>query len=157
VVIPPGDYHFTRLRLEGEFAAKRVVSGQGTWWFGTFYDGTLHELELEIELKPVPLFTFEVEAGINVGRLPSGDFTTQQYEGRLQVNVSPDLTVGSLLQYDTESRSLGSNTRLRWTYSPYGDLFVVYNVNTTNELAPQSAWTLDTTELLVKLQYALRW
>ena len=157
VVIPPGDYHFTRLRVEGEFAAKRVMSGQVTWWFGTFYDGTLHELELEIEVKPVPLFTFEMEAGINVGRLPAGGFTTQQYEGRLQVNVSPNLTVGSLLQYDTESRSLGSNTRLRWTYSAYGDLFVVYNVNTTNQPAPRPGWALDATELLVKLQYALRW
>jgi hypothetical protein len=157
VVIPPGDYHFARLRLEGEFAAKRVLSGQVTWWFGTFYDGMLDELEAEIAFNPLPLFTFEVEAEVNVGRLPSGSFTTQQYQGRLQLNVSPDLTVASLVQYDTESRVLGANTRLRWTYSPYGDLFVVYNVNALDRLVPRPGWALDTTELLVKLQYAMRW
>jgi hypothetical protein len=157
VVIPAGDYHFSRLRLEAELAAKRPLSGQVTWWFGTFYDGTLHELEAEVELKPMPLCTVEVEIGYNSGRLPAGNFTTWQYEGRLQLNASPDLTVASLLQYDTESRSLGSNTRLRWTFSPYGDLFVVYNVNTTHRLAPPPTWELETTELLVKLQYALRW
>ena len=157
VVIPAGDYHFSRFRLEGESAAKRVLSGQLTWWFGTFYDGTLDQLEAEIQLKPVPLVTFEITAERNMGRLPAGNFTQQLVGGRLRVNVSPDLTVASLIQYDTESRLLGGNTRLRWTFSPYGDLFVVYNVNTTNRLVPQREWTLDTTELLVKLQYALRW
>jgi Domain of unknown function (DUF5916) len=157
VVIPAGDYRFARLRLEGEFAAKRMLSGQVTWWFGTFYDGQLDELELEIELQPVPLLTIEVNLERNMGRLPAGNFTTQQYQGRLQLNASPNLTVASLVQYDTESRALGSNTRLRWTYSPNGDLFVVYNLNTANRLAPRRGWELDTTELLVKLQYAFRW
>jgi len=157
VVIPPGDYHFARFRLEGEFAAQRIVSGQVTWWFGTFYDGTLHQLEAEIQIKPVPLFTFEVTAARNIGSLPAGDFTTDLVGGRLRINLSPDLTIASLIQYDTESRLLGGNTRLRWTFSPLGDLFVVYNVNTTNRLEPQRDWTLDSTELLVKLQYALRW
>jgi hypothetical protein len=157
VVIPPGEYHFSRLRLEGEFAAKRMLSGQVTWWFGTFYDGTLDELELELEFKPAPLVALEADVELNVGRLPAGNFTTQLYAGRVLVNISPDLTVSSLLQYDTESRSLGTNTRVRWTFSPYGDLFVVYNYNTTNQLEPRREWLLDTTELLAKLQYALRW
>jgi hypothetical protein len=157
VVISPGSYHFVRMRLEGQFAAKRVLSGQVRWWFGTFYDGKLDELEVDLAFKPVPLLTFELDAELNVGRLPAGNFTTQLYGGRLRLNLSPDLTVASFVQYDTQSRQLGGNTRLRWTYSPYGDLFVVYNVNTTNELAPRPGWELDTTELLVKLQYALRW
>lgn len=157
VVIPPGDYHFARLRLEVEFAAKRLLSGQVRWWFGTFYDGSLNELEVQVALKPLPLVTFELDAEVNIGRLPAGDFTTHVYAGNLLLNASPDLTVSSLLQYDTDSRQLGGNTRLRWTFSPYGDLFVVYNVNTTNLLAPRRGWELASTELLVKLQYAVRW
>jgi hypothetical protein len=157
VVIPPGEYHFSRLRLEGEFAAQRMLSGQVTWWFGTFYDGTLHALEVELQCKPVPLLTLQADVEANVGRLPAGDFTTQLYAGRVLLNLSPDLTASSLVQYDTESRSLGTNTRMRWTFSPSGDLFVVYNFNTTNQLEPPREWLLDDTELLVKLQYALRW
>jgi hypothetical protein len=45
------------------------------------------------------------------------------------VNFSPDLTFSSFVQYDTESRIVGSNTRLRLTFDPAGDLFIVYNHN----------------------------
>jgi hypothetical protein len=43
------------------------------------------------------------------------------------VNVSPDLQVNSFVQFDNESRGVGTNMRLRWTFAPAGDLFVVYN------------------------------
>lgn len=47
----------------------------------------------------------------------------------MKLNVSPDLQVNSLLQYDNETHSFGSNTRLRWTFDPLGDVFIVYNHN----------------------------
>lgn len=48
VVIPPGPYNFMRYRLEAGSAAKRKLSGQATWWFGTFYDGTLDQFLLPL-------------------------------------------------------------------------------------------------------------
>ncbi len=52
VLIPEGKYHFMRYRLEGEFATKRRLNGQASWWFGTFYDGWLDEFELELNWNP---------------------------------------------------------------------------------------------------------
>jgi hypothetical protein len=72
----------------------------------------------------------------------------------LRVNISPDLSVAGYVQYDTESDSVGVNTRLRWTFSPAGDLFVVYNHN-VHEL--EQRWQLASNQLLVKLQYAVRY
>jgi hypothetical protein len=72
---------------------------------------------------------------------------------RLRLNVSPDLSVASYTQYDTESDSVGVNTRLRWTFRPVGDLFVVYNQNVRSLL---DRWQLDSNQLLIKLQYARR-
>src|SRR5215203_3813636 len=43
------------------------------------------------------------------------------------------------------------NTRLRWTFSPVGDLFVVYNHNVREML---QRWQLDSNQLVVKFQYA---
>ena len=40
--------------------------------------------------------------------------------------------------------------RNRWTFSPQGDLFVVYNYNRRHDING------DTNQLLVKLQYAFR-
>jgi len=69
------------------------------------------------------------------------------------MNVSPDLQISSYIQYDTGSRSVGTNTKLRWTFHPLGDLFVIYNHNIRNTL---DRWPLDSNQLLVKLQYAFR-
>jgi len=49
--------------------------------------------------------------------------------------------------------SIGVNTRLRWTFTPVADLFVVYNHNVPS-LAER--WQLESNQLLVKLQYAWR-
>jgi hypothetical protein len=47
----------------------------------------------------------------------------------------------------------GSNTRLRWTFDPLGELFVVYNHNITRLT---DGWTFTGNELLLKAQYAFR-
>jgi hypothetical protein len=75
------------------------------------------------------------------------------------VNVSPDFQVSSFVQYDNESREVGTNTRVRWTFSPVGDLFVVYNHNmrTTDPITSVKRWAFDSNQLLVKLQYAMRY
>jgi hypothetical protein len=153
VVISPGRYHHVRYRLEAEFAAKRRLSGQATWWFGTFFDGTLHQLQLSAAWNPVPLVTAELDAERDIGRLAAGDFTRDLVGARVKLNLSPDLQLNSFLQYDNETNSFGSNTRLRWTFDPLGELFVVYNHNVSRLT---DGWTFAGNELLLKAQYALR-
>ncbi|KPJ75970.1 MAG: hypothetical protein AMS19_13475 [Gemmatimonas sp. SG8_23] len=153
VVIPPGSYHWTRYRLETEIASKRPVSGQLTWWFGTFYDGTLHQFEATLLTKPLEFLTLEMAGEYNVGRLPAGDFDQYLLSGRLQLNFSSDLQWNALVQYDNQSRVVGVNSRLRWTFDPLGDLFVVYNHNVSDL---SGDWRLESNQLLVKAQYAVR-
>jgi len=153
IVILPGHYHHVRYRLEVEFAAKRRLSGQATWWFGTFFDGTLHQLQVAAAWNPVPLVTAELEAERDIGRLAARDFTRDLVGARVKVNLSPDLQLNSFLQYDNETNSFGSNTRLRWTFDPLGELFVVYNHNLTRLT---DGWTFSGNALLLKAQYAFR-
>jgi hypothetical protein len=166
VVLQPGDYHWTRWRLEGGLASKRKLSGQLTWWFGDFYTGHLDELSLTGSWKPSPLFIVELNGTRNTGRLAEGDFTQEVIGMRFRVNVSPDLQVNSYLQYDNESEDFGTNTRLRWTFSPLGELFIVYNHNLARELVTgdvpstmfdRRRWRFASNELRVKLQYAFRY
>jgi len=65
----------------------------------------------------------------------------------------PTLATDLLGQYDTDTESVGTNTRLRWTFLPAADLFIVYNHNVRSIL---DRWRLDSNQLLVKLQYAWR-
>ena len=154
VVIPPGSYHWRRYRVEVGTAQKRRLYAQITWWFGGFYNGHLDQLMWTGAWNPTPLITIEFTGERNVGRLDTGDFTQTLVGNRLRVNISPDLSIASYVQYDTDSDSVGLNTRLRWTFSPVGDLFIVYNHNVRDQL---DRWQLESNQLLIKLQYALRY
>lgn len=175
VVIPVGSYHWARYRLEAGFAPKRRLSGQATWWFGRFYTGRLDELQLTAAWKPSALFIVELDGTRNIGHLAEGQFTQDLIGARVRLNVSPDLQVNSYLQYDNESDTFGANTRLRWTFSPLGDLFVIYNHNLRHDIDPATGrpvamglqtdptqrrerrWGFGSNQLLVKLQYAVRY
>lgn len=154
VVIPEGEYHFMRYRLEAEFAAKRRLNGQVSWWFGTFYDGRLDEIELQLNWNPAPLLGFELSALRNIGSLPWGDFEQTLAGLRVRFNVNSNLQLNSYLQYDTDSRTLGLNARIHWIFSPLGDVFLVINHNTFNDL--NNTWTLQNEQILLKIRYNFR-
>jgi len=160
VLVPAGGYHWVRYRLEAGFATKRRVSGQVTWWFGRFYSGNLHELILTVSIKPSATFIMDLNATRNSGRLPQGDISQTLVGARFRVNLSPDLQFNSYLQYDNDTRRVGSNSRLRWTFAPQGEAFVVYHHN-INELQDPSGrhqdWQFASNQLLVKVQYAFRY
>jgi hypothetical protein len=73
---------------------------------------------------------------------------------RCPVRFTSDLSIASYVQYDTDSDSAGINTRVRWTFSPVGDLFVVCNHNVQQLL---QRWQLESNQLLIKVQYAVRY
>lgn len=152
-VVPPGSYEWLRYRLVAETAQKRRLYAETSWWFGDFYNGTLDQFQWAGAWNPKPLVTVEFSGERNIGRLPSGNFTQTVVGTRLRVNVSPDLSISSYVQYDTDSESIGTNTRLRWTFLPVAELFIVYNHNVQSIL---DRWRLDSNQLLVKLQYAWR-
>jgi hypothetical protein len=153
VVIAPGSYHWTRYRVEAGTAQKRRLYSQVTWYFGGFYGGHLDQLIWTGAWNPTPLVTVEFSGEHNAGRLPSGRFDQTLVGTRLRLNLSPDLSMSSYVQYDTDSDSIGLNARLRWTFTPAADLFVVYNHNLRSVL---ERWERSSNQLLVKLQYAFR-
>jgi hypothetical protein len=154
VTIPPGSYQWRQYRLEVQSAQKRRLYNQLTWYFGGYYGGKLDQVLWSGAWNPTALLTVEFRGERDMGRLPTGDFTTNLVGNQLRVNLSPDLSIATYVQYDTESESVGTNTRLRWTFRPVADLFVVYNHNVRSIL---DRWQLDSNQFLVKVQYALRY
>ena len=153
VRIAPGSYSWWRYRVEAGTAQKRRVYTQVTWWFGGFYDGDLSQYIWSATWNPMPLLTMELSGERDEGRLVAGRFTQTLAGTRLRVNISSDLSIASYLQYDTDSESVGTNTRLRWTFLPEAELFVVYNHNIRSIV---DRWQLESNQLLVKFQYAWR-
>ena len=175
VTIPVGAYHWYRYRVEGGLAAKRRFSGQATWWFGSFYSGMLNEISVTTAWKPSSLINVEVNGTRNIGRLREGGFTQDLVGTRVRINVSPNLQLNSYAQYDNQSDTFGANTRIRWTFSPLGDLFIVYNHNLRHDINGETGlpygtgvqadptmryprnWGFGSNQILVKLQYAFRY
>lgn len=159
VTIPAGAYHFRRFRLEGGLATKRRFNAQATWWFGSFYNGYLNQYELTSAWKPSSLFIVELNGERDVGHMPTGHFVQNLLGTRIRLNFSPDLQLTSLLQLDDESHSFGTNTRLRWTFDPLGDVFLVYNHNlrTRDPVTLERQLAFESNQLLLKIQYAFRY
>lgn len=66
VVIPPGAYEWVRSSVEWEFATKRKLSGDVSWGFGSFYEGTLNEIQIEGSWTPSPLVILQVAYERNI-------------------------------------------------------------------------------------------
>jgi hypothetical protein len=46
------------------------------------------------------------------------------------------------------------NLRLRWTFAPLGDLYIVYKHNIQQSI-PERWWQYDASQLTIKLSYGL--
>ena len=88
-------------------------------------------------------------------RLDEGNFTTRVTEGRVDFTFSPWVTWRNLVQYDTDSKDMTVQTRLRWILEPGQDLFVlgVFGWNKEEHSAPLVPTNQDCT---IKFAYTVR-
>jgi hypothetical protein len=158
VVIPPGEYQFTRWRVEGQSSSSRPWRVGSTVWFGDFFSGRLTEWESFVYWTFGPgRLRLELDAQNNFGDLPQGDFIQRLLQLKTVYAFSPDLIVSAFAQYDSESRDLGLNSRLRWTIRPGRDLFLVWNRNWQRTLDPGYRLGLDSDQVVVKLRWTTLW
>jgi len=151
IILKSGSYYWWRYRVEFETASKRIINGQATWWFGSFYNGNLDQIELELNLRPSSSVNFAFSYEKNIVRLPAGNFTQNLWGGRLQFSLTPNFEISSFIQYGNKSKSLGTNTRIRWTFDLLGDLFIVYNHN-INKIE-RDVWQYQSNQFIIKLSY----
>jgi hypothetical protein len=127
VVIPIASYRMTRWGVQAETADKRPWVGRVEFSWGDFYGGTLRELQLGLTLKPSTHLQFGVELEQNNVTLREGTFQTRVVSVQADYNLSTDVSWANLVQYDSESRIMGVQSRFRWILRPGNDLFLVLN------------------------------
>jgi hypothetical protein len=154
ILIPAGSYWFHRNRLEFNSAQNKPVMFDMTYWFGSFYTGSSHELRTAVSWRKNRHLTTSVEVQQYIVRLKEGDFDTRLALLKFDYSFTPFLALSNFIQYDTDSHNLGLQSRLRWIIKPGNELFLVVN----------HAWqqnTLDRFEALrtnarAKLNYNFR-
>jgi hypothetical protein len=154
ITVPTGAYQFTRYGVSVETATKRpwVVNFEAN--FGGFYNGTRRDLEFELTLKPSHHLLLGLRAERADVSLAQGDFFTQLFALQADYNFSPNISWANLVQYDSESRILGFQTRFRWILKPGNDLFLVLNRGWERTFDHQYVSSFD--RGTVKLQYTFR-
>jgi len=159
VVIPPGRYRFTRWRLEGQTSPHRALQFGTTTWFGTFFDGDLTQWENYLKwTAPKGRLQLELSTVNNFGHLTGGNFVQRLWQLQSAYAWNPNLILTSFIQYDSESRNLGSNTRLRWTIKPGNDLFLIWNRGWQQRIGTGSLSLVPDTDLIaVKLRWTFRY
>ena len=128
VTVLPGSYDNTLLRTAFQFGEHRPASGTAFVERGRLWGGDLTTLGFSSGMVKVnPRLSFEPGLSLNHATLPYGSFTTGLLSARATYTITPMMFVSSLMQFNSSSKTLATNARLRWEYAPGSELFVVYN------------------------------
>lgn len=128
IVLPVGTYDFATWKVNYNMGQQRPVSANLTLEAGTFYNG--HKTSLTVARGRAPLgrqLSAEPTYSLNRVSLVQGHFTTHLAGSRLTYSVTPLMFASALVQFNSGTRTVSTNARLRWEYQPGSEFFVVYN------------------------------
>ncbi len=154
IVLPSGQYTFGSHQMEFSSSETRPIAAGIGFSTGSFFGGTRREVSAETIWRKSRHLTAAFSLERNWLSLKQGDFTTTLVTGRLDYSFTPFITLANYVQYDTESRDIGLQSRLRWILMPGTDFYVVVN----------HAWREDEfdrfesaqTRFQIKLNYTFR-
>jgi len=129
VILPSGTYSFDSHKFFFMTSPGRPLSLMTDFGFGDFYSGTRREFSGEFIWRKDRHLTTSILFNKNWIKLPEGDFNTSLVMCRVNYSFSPFITLANFVQYDTESRNVGLQNRLRWTLVPGNEFFIVLNHN----------------------------
>ena len=157
VVLPAGsDYRFTRFRVSGSTANKRIVSIQPRVEWGNFLSGRRREMVMGMGIRPRPGVTVNVNYEYNDVDLKEGAFQTKLFRVVADTQFSPFMYLVNNIQYDSVSKILGWQSRFRWIITPGNDIFFVYTHNWIDPVDPSSRFTTLDRRAAAKAVYTKR-
>jgi hypothetical protein len=163
VVIPVGDYPFTRGEVSVISRDVHPLSGRLLVSYGDFYSGKRFETDARLIWRPSRTYQLELDWIQADVRLPpeSGDFTSRVLRGRVLIMFSTRLSWDTVVQYDNISDSMGMNSRLRWELEPGNELFLVFNSGYNAQVREdgsleESRLRSSSAELIGKIEWTFR-
>lgn len=154
VWIPADDYGWGGFRTSLRTSEARPLSVYLNYRNGDYYHGTRRDYQAEMNWRPSAHWLVGLNYQLRQVRLPSGDFDARLAGVRLNLTFTPELSWNNLLQYENKSRSAGLNSRLRWTFRPGSDAYLVFNQGMEMEdwrLARQ--WSEVAVKVVVTLRF----
>ena len=159
VIIPAGEYHFTRFRFEAQSADSRPWRIGDVVEVGDFYGGRLNQTKPFVNWTTLAgQLRFELSNETDYGYLPQGNFIQRLYQFKIAYAFSPDLILSTFAQYDSTIGHTGVNARLHWIVAPGRDFFLVFNHGIEASLTDPTARLQPISNVLIaKLRWDFRW
>ncbi len=156
VVLPRGPYDFTNYGFGFNSAGYRPYGLDVEYQFGPFYSGHYSNLEVALHYRLKGYVTLGLAGNFVHGDLREGKFTETVYEVKADFFATPDLGLMNYIQYDTVSRELGVNVRLRWQVTPGNVIYLVYAKNWEKSWDPISRFVPMDERGVFKIQLSIR-
>ena len=158
VTLPPGDYRFTRYRMEFFTSPNRPWKVDTTWWFGAYWSGRADQVTGQFQYKLAPHLDTSFRYDQTFARLEEGHFAARIFSIRANYSFTPLLTLSNLAQYDNDSKNLGWQSRLRWIVRPGREIFLVFNQGWIREPDASGSTHFRAADrgVAAKAQYTLR-
>jgi hypothetical protein len=158
VEIPIGDYTYSSAKLYTRTNSSRRLYAEANAGKGTYYGGNSTFFGGLVAYKFAPQFTTTLKLDRNQFDLPlpGGNFATTLVSLNVFAATARKLYSNSLIQYDSVSRDLVANIRIRLLYRPGSDLyFVVTRGHRLDDRVTPRPPEFDRLAVVTKLTYLI--
>jgi hypothetical protein len=156
IAIPPGSYRFDSHQMAYTSSGDRRLTYTGSFLWGDYYTGTLKSGTVTAQYRPNPHLTLGINNTLNVFRLPQGNFNIELAGLQTSYAFTRFLNLTTFLQADTaQIQAASANVRLRYTFRPDSDIYVIYNLGTRfQSLVPGNPLPVREQKFAVKVTYS---
>ena len=148
LLVPEGNYTWSRVEAGFDTTSKEPFEiGVNGGWSG-YYGGSRLETTVQARWQPAPSLLLGGSLQWNDIKLDTGDLETWLASGRINFYLSPLVSWENLIQYDTQSGTVGLNSRFRWAFRDGQEIFLVFNQNVE---ADDLEFTIARTEIVTKI------
>lgn len=127
VVIPPGQYAWTRGVFEGHTNLSAPISASLLHRIGTYYDGDYHGWSLSLGLRAGARLLSEIGWNRDDITLPGGKFRNDLVPVKVSYAFTSLASLQALVQYNRQASTFSSNVRLALLNRSGTGFFLVYN------------------------------
>ena len=130
-VIDPGRYEGTYYALSLSTPGAWIVSASADLSTQDYLGGRLYGAGGSLTIRPIPQLRLEANGRFDDVSFDDGrkGFQSALLNARLSIGFTTDIGLSQTIGWSHLERALHLQTRLRWTYLPGSDLFLVYQLD----------------------------
>jgi hypothetical protein len=124
-------YKYTTVNLGYRSDKRKTLSYQIEPSIGTFFNGKKYSFEANLAWRIQPKFSGSLQINYDKINLPDPypDASIWLIGPKVDLTFNKSIFWSTFIQYSSQQKNVGINTRLQWRFAPLSDLFIVYNDN----------------------------